>query len=88
MAGFKTFNEGYVEMLKRWTLFRDGLNPVARSNVAPEISPPRTLLPRVLLHRARGSWRRQLRRRRQRRVARGRRISGDIVARGDVLPPD
>ncbi|MGQ0578140.1 MAG: 2-amino-5-chloromuconate deaminase CnbZ [Betaproteobacteria bacterium] len=40
IAGFKTFNEGYVEILKRWTLFRDGLNPVARSNVAPEISPP------------------------------------------------
>jgi hypothetical protein len=42
MTGFKTFNEGYVEILKRWTLFRDGLNPVARSNVAPEISPPAT----------------------------------------------
>jgi len=40
MSGFKTFNEGYVDMLKRWNLFRDGLNPVARSNVAPQIAPP------------------------------------------------
>ena len=40
MSGFKTFNEGYVEVLKRWNLFRDGLNPVARSNVAPQFSAP------------------------------------------------
>lgn len=40
VAGFKAFNEGYVEVLKRWSLFRDGVNPVARSNVAPRISPP------------------------------------------------
>jgi len=40
MSGFKTFNEGYVEVLKRWNLFRDGLNPVARSNVAPQFAPP------------------------------------------------
>jgi len=40
MAGFRTFNEGYVEVLRRWGLVRDGVNPVARSNVAPEIAPP------------------------------------------------
>ena len=40
MSGFRAFNEGYVEVLKRWTLFRDGLNPVARSNVAPQFAPP------------------------------------------------
>jgi hypothetical protein len=40
MSGFKTFNEGYVEVLKRWNLFRARLNPVARSNVAPQFSPP------------------------------------------------
>lgn len=40
MAGFKAFNEGYVEVLKRWRLLRGGLNPVARSNVAPEVAPP------------------------------------------------
>jgi hypothetical protein len=40
MSGFTGFNEGYVAVLKQWGLFRDGLNPVARSNVAPEIAPP------------------------------------------------
>ena len=40
MSGFTGFNEGYVAVLKQWGLFRDGLNPVARSNVAPEITPP------------------------------------------------
>jgi hypothetical protein len=40
MSGFRTFNEGYVEVLKRWNLFRDGLNPLARSNVAPQFVPP------------------------------------------------
>jgi hypothetical protein len=39
-AGFGAFNEGYVGVLKDWSLFRDGLNPVARSNVAPRIRPP------------------------------------------------
>jgi len=40
MNGFGKFNEGYVAVLTRWGLFRDGVNPVARSNVAPEIAPP------------------------------------------------
>lgn len=40
MQGFTGFNEGYVDVLKRWGLFPGGLNPVARSNVAPEIAPP------------------------------------------------
>jgi hypothetical protein len=40
MGGFKAFNTGYVEVLKQWGLFRDERNPVARSNVAPEIDPP------------------------------------------------
>jgi hypothetical protein len=40
MAGFKAFNEGYVDVLRQWQLVRDGLNPVARSNVAPEVAPP------------------------------------------------
>jgi hypothetical protein len=39
-AGFGRFNEGYVEVLKQWGLYRDNLNPVARSNVAPAIDPP------------------------------------------------
>lgn len=40
MSGFTGFNQGYVAVLKQWNLFRDDLNPVARSNVAPEIAPP------------------------------------------------
>jgi len=38
--GFKSFNETYVVTLKEWGLFADGLNPVARSNVCPELDPP------------------------------------------------
>jgi hypothetical protein len=40
MNDFAQFNRGYVAVLERWGLFRDGLNPVARSNVAPLIDPP------------------------------------------------
>jgi hypothetical protein len=39
-SGFGDFNKGYVEVLKQWGLYRDGKNPVARSNVAPEVGPP------------------------------------------------
>ena len=39
-AGFGDFNKGYVAVLEQWGLYRDGRNPVARSNVAPEIDPP------------------------------------------------
>jgi hypothetical protein len=38
--GFAEFNRGYVAVLEEWGLFRDGVNPVARSNVAPVIEPP------------------------------------------------
>jgi len=39
--GFGEFNRGYVAVLEDWGLFRDGVNPVARSNVAPVLDPPR-----------------------------------------------
>lgn len=39
-AGFGDFNRSYVAVLTEWGLVREGLNPVARSNVAPEILPP------------------------------------------------
>ncbi len=39
-GGFGEFNRGYVAVLKEWGLVRHGLNPVARSNVAPELAPP------------------------------------------------
>lgn len=39
-AGFKSFNAAYCGVLERWGIYRDGVNPVARSNVCPEIAPP------------------------------------------------
>lgn len=39
-GGFGEFNRGYVAVLEQWGLVRGGLNPVARSNVAPESGPP------------------------------------------------
>lgn len=40
--GFADFNKVYVGKLVEWNIFRDGVNPVARSNVCPEIDPPGT----------------------------------------------
>ncbi|HET7718025.1 MAG TPA: hypothetical protein VFK86_20550 [Bauldia sp.] len=39
-AAFQSFNERYVATLSEWGIIRDGLNPVARSNVCPEVTPP------------------------------------------------
>jgi hypothetical protein len=39
-AGFVAFNRIYVGTLERWGIFKDENNPVARSNVCPEIDPP------------------------------------------------
>jgi hypothetical protein len=38
--GFHEFNVGYVDVLKRWGLYRGERNPVARSNLAPVLDPP------------------------------------------------
>jgi hypothetical protein len=38
--GFRAFNEKYVVTLQKWGLFDGKVNPVARSNVCPEIDPP------------------------------------------------
>jgi hypothetical protein len=38
--GFIDFNRIYVGSLERWGIFKDDENPVARSNVCPEIDPP------------------------------------------------
>jgi hypothetical protein len=38
--GFQEFNQRYVAILQQWGVLLDGLNPVARTNVAPELSPP------------------------------------------------
>jgi hypothetical protein len=39
-ASFHAFNEHYVKTLAQWGLFDGVVNPVARSNVCPEIDPP------------------------------------------------
>jgi len=38
--GFYDFNRHYVQTLERWGLYRDGENPVARTNVCPLYEPP------------------------------------------------
>lgn len=40
LAGFQGFNRDYVAVLTDWGLVRDGLNPVARSNVCPLFDAP------------------------------------------------
>ncbi len=42
--GFGEFNQGYVEELKRRDILFEGLNPVARTNVAPDLEPPSEVL--------------------------------------------
>src|SRR5271154_1312850 len=38
--GFRNFNLHYVKTLAEWGLYDGNTNPVARSNVCPEIDPP------------------------------------------------
>ncbi|GLR86644.1 2-amino-5-chloromuconate deaminase CnbZ [Bradyrhizobium iriomotense] len=38
--GFRNFNLHYVKTLSEWSIFDGTTNPVARSNVCPEIDPP------------------------------------------------
>ena len=39
-AGFSKFNAAYAQILQDWGLFVEGVNPVARTNVAPQVTPP------------------------------------------------
>lgn len=39
-AGFSDFNDAYTAILKSWDLFVEGINPIARTNVAPVVNPP------------------------------------------------
>jgi hypothetical protein len=39
-AGFNEFNATYVKVLADWEIPVDGVNPIARTNVAPEKDPP------------------------------------------------
>ncbi|MGH8749308.1 MAG: 2-amino-5-chloromuconate deaminase CnbZ, partial [Burkholderiales bacterium] len=86
--GFRDFNRGYVAVLTEWGLVRGGLNPVARSNVAPAVSAPAEpcfeafcyTVPaaggaaRDYVVAGSGEW------------PEGGRFPEDIVARGDVSP--
>jgi hypothetical protein len=38
--GFKAFNDIYIQTLIAWGVMKNGVNPVARSNVCPKLSPP------------------------------------------------
>jgi hypothetical protein len=38
--GFRAFNQSYVVTLGRWGIYDGTINPVARSNVCPQIDPP------------------------------------------------
>src|SRR3954463_12590102 len=38
--GFRAFNQIYAGTLRRWGVMQSDTNPVARSNVCPEIDPP------------------------------------------------
>ena len=40
--GFIAFNKEYVKTLERWGIYRDSVNPVARTNVCPALSAPPT----------------------------------------------
>ena len=40
--GFRVFNQAYAAVLEDWGVLYEGRNPVARSNVCPEIAPPGT----------------------------------------------
>jgi len=39
-AGFLAFNKSYVEPLQNWGIIKEGINPVARSNVCPKLKAP------------------------------------------------
>ena len=86
-GGFGEFNRGYVAVLADWGIFRDDRNPVARSNVAPEIDPPQepgfhafcytVPAPRAaasFVVAGSGEW------------PEGSRFPEDVVARGDLSP--
>jgi hypothetical protein len=44
MGGFIDFNKQYQTLLEEWDMLVEGENPVARTNVAPVVSPPRDTL--------------------------------------------
>ena len=68
--GFRNFNLHYVKTLAEWGVYDDKTNPVARSNVCPEIDPPsEPSFYAFSFTRPSQERHAQLRHRRQRRVA-------------------
>ncbi len=65
--GFRAFNEVYVVTLQKWGLFDGKVNPVARSNVCPEIDPPPEPSFHAFSFTVAAEGRAELRHRRQRR---------------------
>ena len=50
-TGFNEFNAGYVDVLKRWDLLVDGINPVARTlTLRQRLIRRRTRTLRLLIH--------------------------------------
>jgi len=39
-TGFNQFNASYIDVLKKLDILLDGMNPVGRTNIAPEVNPP------------------------------------------------
>ena len=39
-VGFAAFNAEYTKIIEKWDLFLNGVNPIARTNVAPVLHPP------------------------------------------------
>jgi hypothetical protein len=39
-TGFNQFNTRYIDALRKWDILFDGMNPVARTNIAPVVNPP------------------------------------------------
>jgi hypothetical protein len=88
LEDFGAFNTGYVDVLKSWgIILGNGVNPVARTNVAPVVSPPsepsfhafsytiRSTAPRKTFVVAGGG-----------EIADLAKYPGDIVRRGDTSP--
>jgi len=86
-SGFIEFNQGYVERLRERGILLGDVNPVARTNVAPEVAPP----PEVALYGF--SYTAPSAERKRTFVVAGagellgdRLVAEDIVRRGDVSP--
>jgi hypothetical protein len=82
--GFRSFNRHYVGTLEAWGIFRNEVNPVARSNVCPEIGAPAAPAFHAFCYTAKASVPPTFVIAGSGEVPEGRGVYGDnIVARGD-----